>query len=832
MTGIRPLLSGFLVFIALLILAPAPLRSQVVTQETSRPFSVITAEWNQKLAYIEKYVAELGRDPARSDEFRELADEVRASALAERARAERALSTLQHLVEALGPAPEEGAPPEDSEIAAQRAQYQRDITAYRGRVAQAELALARATELEDQISTLFMERLVTNLSIRYPSPLSPSTFPVALPEAGQVLTGLLGAPVEWWQELPERKQRPLVILRSIGFLAVAILFGWALRRILLKRFGRDPRVAEPTFARRLVGAVAEGLARGIVPAAIVGMVLFRASAEDSLFAGPFADILSLACESIILFILATALPKAALSPEIPSWRLSSLSPENAASLARIIGFLAAVYALDLFFSRAVYVLPGAVDLSVGLKSVYALFFNFAEGIGLLAILQRRLWSGAEPPVQEEGEEEPDREKPEEQARSNRLWTSVRLLAGLLVIAAIAGTVAGYANFGTYVINNMLGTGVIGGLLYLLRGLLRDGIGIGLRSDFVTKHIFVAAGTRRILKFWLRSALDLVVWGSALILAALVWGVPLVPLLQWIGQTLTEFKVGNFTISVADIGLALLLFFLVLGLVRWMQRGLANRILPETRLDPGVQHSVTAGFGYLGFGVAAMIAISAVGIDLSNLALIAGALSVGIGFGLQNVVNNFVSGLILLIERPIKVGDWVIVGDKEGTVRHIRVRATEIETFQRASVIIPNSEILSTALVNWTHADRTGRVEIAIGVAYGSDTERVREILLEIARDNSYVSRWPAPFVRFKDFGDSALIFELRCYLHDIGQIITVSSDLRFAIDRAFRENNIEIPFPQRDLHLRNARDLADALKDRSRDQPSDVSIPPTDTDQG
>ena len=832
MFGTRQRIFCILVFAALLALATPALQAQVVTQETSRPYSVITGEWNLKLAAIEDYVAGLDRDPARSDEFRRLADEVRASALAERARANRALATLQRLVEALGPAPEEGAPREDSDIAAQRAQYQQDVTAYRGRVAQAELAMARATELEDQISALFMERLIANLSIRNPSPLSPETFSVALPEAGHVLTGILGTPVRWWQELPERKQRPGVILRSLGFLVIAIMVGWVVRRILLKRFGRDPRIAEPTFARRLVGAVAEGLARGIVPAAIVGMVLFRASAEDSLFAGPFADTLSLACESIILFILATALPKAALSPEFPSWRLSNLSPENAASLARIIGFLAAVFALDLFFSRVVPVLPGAEDSSAALKSVYALFFDFTEGIGLLAILQRRLWSGTAPPMQEDSEENPEQAGLEEQARSNRLWTMVRLLAGLLVIAAIVGTVAGYANFGTYVINNMLGTGVVGGLLYLLRGLLRDTIGIGLRTDFVVKHVFVAVGTRRLLKFWLRSAVDLVVWGGALMLAALVWGVPLRQLTQWVGQTFTELKLGNFTISIADIGLALLLFFLVLGLVRWMQRGLANRVLPETRLDPGVQHSVTAGFGYLGFGLAVMIAISAVGIDLSNLALIAGALSVGIGFGLQNVVNNFVSGLILLIERPIKVGDWVIVGDKEGTVRHIRVRATEIETFQRASVIIPNSEILSTALVNWTHADRTGRIEIPVGVAYGSDTEKVREILLELARQNPHISRWPTPFVRFKDFGDSALIFELRCYLHDIGQIITVSSDLRFAIDRAFRENNIEIPFPQRDLHFKNARDLADALKERTHDFSSDLSSRPADTKKG
>ncbi len=811
MTAPRPIFIGFLGLIALSFLAPQLARAQVAAQEASRPFSTITSEWNDKLVLIEEYVGGLDRDPARSNVFRKLADEVRTSALTERARADRALGTLQRLHDALGPAPEEGAPPEDPEITAQRTQYQRDITVYRGQVAQAELALARATELEDQISTLFMERLIANLSIRHPSPLLPDTFAVALPEAGHVLTQLIVTPTAWWQELPERTRHPTVILRSLGFLIAAIIAGWFVRRALLKRFGRDPSIQEPTFARRLIGAVAEGLARGIVPAAIVGTLLFRALAADSLFAGPFADVIVLACQSIILFIVATALPKAALSPEIPSWRLANLSADNAASLARIIGILATVFAIDLFFSRVDDVLTGGTDASVELKSVYALFFNIVEGVGLLAVLQARLWVGAASPAGEKGEDE-SQTPTDDHPRPNHLWGALRLLAGLLVIAAVIGTVAGYVNFATYAINNMLGTGVIGGLLYLLRGLLRDAIGIGLRTAFVARHVFVSSATRRILKFWSRSALDLLVWGGALLLVAPVWGVPIIPLVQWVAQTLTEFRIGNFTISIADIVLALLVFILVLGLMRWIQRGLADRILPATRLDPGVRHSLAAGFGYVGFAIAAMVAISIVGIDLSNIALIVGALSVGIGFGLQNVVNNFVSGLILLIERPIKVGDWVVVGDKEGTVKHIRVRATEIETFQRASVIIPNSELLSTAVVNWTHADRTGRVEITIGVAYGSNTERVREILLGIARENSQVSRWPAPYVRFKDFGDSALVLELRCYLYDIGQIITVSTDLRFAIDKAFRENNIQIPFPQRDLHLPDFERLAETMK--------------------
>jgi len=220
--------------------------------------------------------------------------------------------------------------------------------------------------------------------------------------------------------------------------------------------------------------------------------------------------------------------------------------------------------------------------------------------------------------------------------------------------------------------------------------------------------------------------------------------------------------------------------------RFVQRRLLERVLPQTNLSVSVQHSLAAGIGYFGAILAAA---------LTNIALIAGALSVGIGFGLQNVVNNFVSGVILLAERPIKVGDWVVVGGIEGFMKRINFRGTELETFQRASVIIPNAEILSTPLTSWTHKDRRGRIDIAIGVAYGSDTGRVRDVQIEVAEENDQMATDPPPFVLFMDFGASSLDFELRCFTSEVTLRRRIASEIRFEIDRRFREEGIEIPFP-------------------------------------
>jgi potassium efflux system protein len=263
-----------------------------------------------------------------------------------------------------------------------------------------------------------------------------------------------------------------------------------------------------------------------------------------------------------------------------------------------------------------------------------------------------------------------------------------------------------------------------------------------------------------------------------------------------------FKVGEIHVSFRALLTAVAVLVVLLVITRIVRRWLEVEFLPRTTLEPSLQFSIATIFGYVGAIAAIAFALTGLGFDLQKIALIAGALSVGIGFGLQSVVANFVSGLILLTERPIRVGDSIVVKGEEGWVRRVRVRATEIETFDRASVIIPNSELITGIVKNWTRVNTLGRIVIKVGVAYESDPAQVRDILMEIAHAHPQIVKSPPPAALFLGFGDSALEFELRCIVSDVEKGLSVKSDLHYAIIKRFREAAIEIPYPQRELRWR------------------------------
>ncbi|ERJ18163.1 Putative alpha helix protein [Salinisphaera shabanensis E1L3A] len=307
---------------------------------------------------------------------------------------------------------------------------------------------------------------------------------------------------------------------------------------------------------------------------------------------------------------------------------------------------------------------------------------------------------------------------------------------------------------------------------------------------------------------LAALLHLAIWLAVPLLLLRIWGLSRTSFDMLRHLAWTGFNLGQVQIVPAQLIMGALLLVLLATIIRWLTGRMENQWLARTPMETHTREAVATITGYVLFVIATLVVLSYVGLDLTKLAFIAGALSVGIGFGLQTIVNNFVSGLILLFEQPVRRGNYITVGETEGFVRRIRIRATEIETLQRTTVVVPNSELLTLHLKNWNLRDRYGRIGCPVGVAYGSDVRLVEKLLLQVASDNTDVISdgrvgVPKPVALFRGFGDSTLDFELRCFIRDVTRRFFVVSDLNFAIDEAFRDHDVTIAFPQLDVWHRS-----------------------------
>lgn len=277
-------------------------------------------------------------------------------------------------------------------------------------------------------------------------------------------------------------------------------------------------------------------------------------------------------------------------------------------------------------------------------------------------------------------------------------------------------------------------------------------------------------------------------------------------LQKLWETITKpiFTIGAFDVTILSAFYLLLLLFILFYVTAKLRRWLVYKVFAKSNIELGVRIAVGTIIRYVIVLIGLFIILQTLGIDLSSVTILAGALGVGIGFGLQNITNNFVSGLIILFERPIKVGDRIEVAGIAGDVTNISMRATTILTNDNISIIVPNSEFISSSVINWSHNDRKVRFKIPVSVAYKEDPEHVRDVIVDVAKKCQGVLSDPEPNVRFTEYGDSALIFSLRVWTSEFtNRPGAFRSMIYFDLFKRFREEGIEIPYPQRDIHLKN-----------------------------
>jgi potassium-dependent mechanosensitive channel len=715
------------------------------------------------------------------------------------------LVAIKSQIERLGPAPGRDGPAESPAIAAERARLTVLASAYDGAIKSTELTWVRARQLIEKITVLRHSLFAKNLMERLPSPLLPSLWRDLVAESPVVGSRVRYLAQDWsyWANAKG--------LEVAGLLAATLLLYLILKYAVARFTDRRKLRAEaaPSFFER-ARSVAWVAPLRALPAIGATLLLYVGLDSLDLLYAPWGRTAAAVVKGVFLYSAVSALVKAVLAPDEPQWRLVSLADGPTRKIGRLLYAITAVYALDAALTdvNRAFLVPLAVSVVQ----------TFAASLAFAVLLIGILLTPFAPTGATVSTHSPR-------------WLKLPLWVAVLGILALA--LFGYVALARFVAQQLVMTGivlVVWWLLYLaIRAVTREPqqrrypVGEMLEARFG-----LDAPRRDQLARLTELALTFALTICAIPVLMLQWGFSGADIRDRFTSLFFGLEVGQFRISLARILFGIVLFIALLFATRLFQGWLRDKAVQQTRMDPGIANSIDTVVGYAGTALAALLAISYAGLDITNIAIVAGALSVGIGFGLQSIVNNFVSGLILLIERPIKVGDRIVVGDQQGHVRRISVRATEIETFDRASLIVPNAELITGRVLNWTHRDSLGAVNVKVGVGYNSDPDQVIAILKKCADDHPQVLRTPAPSVVFEDFGDSTLKFNLRISLPDIDKAAGVQSDLRVAIFKALGAAGIEIPFNQVDVNLRDLdgikRYVSQYLQERAA-KPSEPAQP-------
>jgi potassium-dependent mechanosensitive channel len=738
---------------------------------------------------IEAATGQADLRPAVLQRFRQEADPLRTELREIVATLEPIHAQTEARLKELGEPPTAEQPPEPLAVASEREQQSATLRDADAALRQARLLAVRAGQIVENIDRQRRAAFTDRLFERSQSVFVPALWLNAAAAVPAELSGLRSLVTHWYEHAVNRVGLGfflLALLLSIAAIVVILM----LRAAVQKRIGRpvaaDGEIPLLPQSHKAVLAARDAFLDAItIPAASIA-VLEIFSAFD-LLPGGLRPLAATLVTAIILFSVSRALTSAVLSPHDSYRRLVTLDDAAARSIFRLIVSAAAVSSILLFVNELHRSLTTSVSLTVATSALYAFLIALIIAATLIA----------------------NRASSDSEAAGMPAWA--RLSGWLVVTVIFVALAAGYSRLASLVAERAVSAAIVLIALTLLLNLVDALLGRGLKEDSPRRRSIAATFGLRVKALDLFAALLAGLLRALLVLAAIFLVIGTLTASTFdissvLDPSALSIQLGETRIRFADIFGAFFILLIGIAVTRVLYGWLSRDILPRTELETSLQNSIATIAGYVGVIVAISLALGRLGVNLENIALVAGALSIGIGFGLQAIVSNFVSGLILLTERPIRVGDWIVVGNEQGYVRKISVRSTEIETFERASVIVPNSDLITGTVKNWTHFNNLGRISVPVGISYSSDPQAVRELLLDIANNHPKILRSPGPSVFFLEFGDSALQFELRGFVADVNQAFGVRSELHFEIFRRFREAGVEIPFPQRDIHIKSAPD--------------------------
>jgi potassium-dependent mechanosensitive channel len=750
--------------------------------------SAAIANWQADLRGVETDLRRPHIEWSQLDAYRARLQRLRSQTMRLSSLLQSQTAATQAQLNLLGPAPAAGAPV-PHQIALNRARLNYRLGLLSSGEAAVRSADLRVDNSFNRIESLRRQLFTSYLLKPIPGIYSYQTWsdvPEYIPETAEHARALV---VDWWQGLEDRGAIARVGFGAAFLFAALCFLAWR----TIPRLRRWDEAGEPPFWRRASSAAGIVLLRALPVAASVVFAYGMIASETAL---PFqlSWLFYLSAESIVIVFTVGALVTTVFAPRMSRWRLIGVSDRTAARVCGLVTLLAFVYGLSTLLYAATRLLraPFALTIAVALPSSLLL-------AGIVAAILRTPFDGKN-----------------ETAGSVRFLRAIKSLVWMIVAAIVVSALAGYLPLARFLAQQLIVTGLILALVYLLL-LWVDGFAQTLSDDsaavgrWLRERGKLERARREQLALPIKMLLKVAVLIIAVPFILLQWGYAWPDIEEWYRQLFFGLHIGNSQVTIGALLASVIVFVVGYAAARLFQGWLDVRVLLPAGISGGVRHSIRTGVGYLGMLIAALAAFSYAGFSLSSLAIVAGAFSIGIGFGLQNVVNNFVSGLIMLVERPVRVGDLVVVGGEQGYVRKISVRSTEIETFDRSHVLIPNSSFISEKLENRTLRNRLGRVAVSVGADYDSDPAKVKDLLLRVAQENREVLKTPAPIVDLAKFGGSSIDFVLHVFieLEDGRKTIRVRTDLSIAIFKAFAEAGIAIPFTQADIKIRDLDQVRD-----------------------
>lgn len=789
---LRRLFAFFICLIALLCPLGGGYANDFVQSDVSiqeRDFDI----WETKLDSIHHVLKYSDNLAAHDSELRAKLSDMRRNVLVKQDNAENARKEVCELLKTIG-GPSKDTFGESPALRQKRQLYTDRLAMINLYIAQTKILIVRVDILTLTLAKLVRKQMIASLVKLNPVPWEWQTIYNAASEFHTQFFPALAGFTDWQDDF-DRSQfydllsSPWLWLTLIYAVAAAIasVCLYRVKQNIVRRL-ENPRA----FASHHIATLAF-VAQVVLPCSIMGSFLWLVNQNVTVFLGPFLTLFNAVGFFFIVFLCAFFMPRILLKP--------IYGP----GVAHRISLLGIIYALN----TLVFGFSKTLTPSEDILSVSVLVMTLFEACFMLRVLSPVTWrmvaKDKDVAMEEEGgasgggEQQPyifDKNMPRV-----GFWGLLRFFFSSVFVLSFGLQFFGYGRLGWYIIHNLSGTLLALGALSMMMRFVHAWFMLALETHFAKKWLGLSDEGETILQFWINILLSLFFLACGVFSLVIVWDLPILQTWLQFLSIFYGFHVGDAVISLRDILVAFVAFSVSYLSFRLVRRFLEEKVMPKLVLDSGVRYSMMTVFGYLGLLIPTIIALRIVGVSFQTISLMAGALFVGIGFGLRAVVENFTSGIILLFERPIKVGDMIEVGGVQGFVTRIHIRATQMMTFDRSEVVIPNAVLITSGVTNWTHTNRQARITINVSILYNANVAAARDLLLKVAGANQQVLRRPAPDVLLSEFGAQFVKLDLYCFIGDATMRLSVASQLRYDIEEAFRAAGIALVPSRYDVNI-------------------------------